>query len=83
MAAADVEGPTLFCERPEWEDVTPIAQYENITPLAPIFYSNECASCVVQPASVDLTCSHNVLEFRLHIVHLLLVSCDVCRQGCH
>ncbi|EIM88998.1 protein prenylyltransferase [Stereum hirsutum FP-91666 SS1] len=41
MPAVDVEGPTLFCERPEWEDVTPIAQYENITPLAPIFYSNE------------------------------------------
>jgi len=32
----------LFAERPEWSDVVPISQYENIQPLAPIFYSPEC-----------------------------------------
>ncbi|TFY80084.1 hypothetical protein EWM64_g3931 [Hericium alpestre] len=31
----------LFGELPEWSDVTPIPQYEGITPLAPIFYSAE------------------------------------------
>ncbi|KAH9963002.1 hypothetical protein BC827DRAFT_1369967 [Russula dissimulans] len=31
----------LFAERPEWSDVLPISQYENIQPLAPIFYSPE------------------------------------------
>jgi hypothetical protein len=35
----------LYAERPEWSDVVPIAQYENIQPLAPIFYSPECAQC--------------------------------------
>ncbi|KAI9509310.1 protein prenylyltransferase [Russula earlei] len=28
-------------ERPEWTDVVPVPQYENIQPLAPIFYSPE------------------------------------------
>jgi len=32
----------LYAERPEWSDVVPIPQYENIQPLAPIFYSPEC-----------------------------------------
>ncbi|KAF4613188.1 hypothetical protein D9613_011128 [Agrocybe pediades] len=31
----------LYSERPEWSDVQPLEQYENITPLAPIFYSPE------------------------------------------
>ena len=32
----------LYAERPEWSDVVPIPQYENLQPLAPIFYSPEC-----------------------------------------
>src|SRR6266852_6618485 len=32
----------LYAERPEWSDVVPISQYENLQPLAPIFYSPEC-----------------------------------------
>ncbi|EKM57639.1 uncharacterized protein PHACADRAFT_251373 [Phanerochaete carnosa HHB-10118-sp] len=33
-------GPPLYCERPEWADVTPIPQYEGVSsPIAPIFYT--------------------------------------------
>jgi len=28
----------FFCERPDWEDITPLEQYENTPPIAPIFY---------------------------------------------
>ncbi|KAG6828819.1 hypothetical protein H0H92_006644 [Tricholoma furcatifolium] len=31
----------LYSERPEWSDVTPLAQYEDPDPIAPIFYSAE------------------------------------------
>lgn len=34
----------LFAERREWADIVPLEQYENITPLAPIFYTPECQS---------------------------------------
>ncbi|KAG6900460.1 hypothetical protein C0993_010178, partial [Termitomyces sp. T159_Od127] len=34
-------GPLLYTERPEWGDVTPLAQYEDANPIAPIFYSAE------------------------------------------
>jgi len=40
---SDDEVP-LFSERPDWADVVPLEQYENINPLAPIFYTEECAS---------------------------------------
>ena len=36
--------PLLFCERPDWADLTPLEQYENLTPIAPILYSEECKS---------------------------------------
>ncbi|KAH7928588.1 protein prenylyltransferase [Leucogyrophana mollusca] len=39
--AIEEEQSILFAERPEWADVTPLAQYENINPVAPIFYTNE------------------------------------------
>jgi len=42
--ASDADGATehvLYAERPEWADVVPVAQYENVQPLAPIFYSPE------------------------------------------
>lgn len=38
MAATRV----LYSESPEWADVTPQQQYENVDPLAPIFYTEEC-----------------------------------------
>ncbi|KAF8069038.1 hypothetical protein FPV67DRAFT_1580714 [Lyophyllum atratum] len=31
----------LYAERPEWNDVTPLPQYEDANPIAPIFYSEE------------------------------------------
>ncbi|KIY48940.1 protein prenylyltransferase [Fistulina hepatica ATCC 64428] len=33
--------PILYSERPEWQDVKPLPQYENVNPLAPIFYTDE------------------------------------------
>jgi hypothetical protein len=38
----DTTEHVLYAERPEWSDVVPIPQYENIQPLAPIFYTPEC-----------------------------------------
>jgi protein farnesyltransferase/geranylgeranyltransferase type-1 subunit alpha len=38
----DTTGQILYAERPEWSDVVPIPQYENVQPLAPIFYSPDC-----------------------------------------
>jgi hypothetical protein len=43
--AENTAEPVLYAERSEWSDVVPIAQYENIQPLAPIFYSPECTHC--------------------------------------
>lgn len=46
-------GPLLYTERPEWRDVTPLAQYEDANPIAPIFYSEECTqSLVSSPESI-------------------------------
>jgi hypothetical protein len=36
------DSPLLFRERPDWADLTPLEQYENLTPIAPILYSEEC-----------------------------------------
>jgi len=36
------EEEKLYSQRAEWADVLPLEQYENITPLAPIFYTKEC-----------------------------------------
>lgn len=38
------DSPTLFSESPEWADVTPIEQYENMNPIAQIYYTPECES---------------------------------------
>ncbi len=43
----DTTEHVFYAERPEWADVVPVAQYENIQPLAPIFYSPQCK----QPSS--------------------------------
>ena len=57
--ACDVDRATehvLYAERPEWADVVPVAQYENVQPLAPIFYSPECThlSVVLRIVLIDL-----------------------------
>jgi protein farnesyltransferase/geranylgeranyltransferase type-1 subunit alpha len=39
---AEEEKP-LYSQRSEWSDVVPLEQYENVTPLAPIFYTDECS----------------------------------------
>ncbi|KAI0049176.1 protein prenylyltransferase [Auriscalpium vulgare] len=39
MAPVDIADSVPYSERPEWSDLTPVAQYENIQPLAPIFYN--------------------------------------------
>jgi protein farnesyltransferase/geranylgeranyltransferase type-1 subunit alpha len=56
---SDVDDTTehvLYAERPEWADLVPVAQYENIQPLAPIFYSPECTqpSVVLRTVLIDL-----------------------------
>jgi len=35
-------GALLYSQRPEWQDVTPLPQHESLSPLAPIFYTDEC-----------------------------------------
>lgn len=44
MPAASESAPELprYADRPEWSDVIPIQQYENMNPLAPIFYTDAC-----------------------------------------
>lgn len=37
------EDQPLFANKPEWADVVPLEQYEGTTPIAPIFYTPECA----------------------------------------
>lgn len=43
MSKIFVDAPPLYAENPDWADVTPQAQYENVNPLAPIFYTEECS----------------------------------------
>lgn len=42
MPPVDIADSVPYSERPEWSDLTPVAQYENIQPLAPIFYNPDC-----------------------------------------
>ena len=46
QSSEDEDEVVLFANRPEWQDITPIPQHENITPVAPIFYTDECESLV-------------------------------------
>lgn len=43
------EEKLLYSQRPEWTDVLPLEQYENISPLAPIFYTDECEQTNLSP----------------------------------
>lgn len=42
MSHSSDEKETLYSQRKDWEDVVPIPQHETITPVAPIFYTDEC-----------------------------------------
>lgn len=42
MSSVFAKPEGLYAEQPEWADVTPLSQYENVNPLAPILYSAEC-----------------------------------------
>lgn len=32
----------LYCENPDWKDVTPVAQDDGPNPLVPIAYAQDC-----------------------------------------
>lgn len=51
--SAEFEDVMLYAERPEWEDVVPVPQYQGVDALAPINYSPECPSalCCLTPTS--------------------------------
>ncbi len=40
----------FYSTKPEWKDVAPLEQYENINPLAPILYTDECLSLYLVPS---------------------------------
>ncbi|KAF7316368.1 hypothetical protein MIND_00155600 [Mycena indigotica] len=64
--------PTPYSERPEWSDVTPLAQYEKANPLAPILYTEEYKDAtgylraVVQSGEK----SERVLQLTEHVIRL-------------
>ena len=39
----------MYSERTDWADVVPVPQYDSavVAPIAPIFYSPECESCLL------------------------------------
>ena len=45
----------LLADDPEWADVVPIRQYENVNPIAPIFYNEECPYGSYPNLRVELT----------------------------
>jgi protein farnesyltransferase/geranylgeranyltransferase type-1 subunit alpha len=58
MANIFDEDRLLFRERPDWADLTPLEQYENLTPIAPILYSEECKQ---RSFSFSIFCILNVV----------------------
>lgn len=60
----------LYAERPEWQDVTPISQYEGMNPIAPIFYTPEYKDATDYFRGVVKTGekSERVLELTLAII---------------
>jgi len=64
--------PTLYSTRPEWADVTPVAQYEKANPLAPILYTEEYKDAtgylraVVQSGEK----SERVMKLTEHVIRL-------------
>lgn len=43
MSAETPDDEPLYANRSDWKDIEPVEQYEDINPLAPIFYTEECA----------------------------------------
>lgn len=62
----------LYADRPEWSDVTPLAQYEDANPIAPIFYSPEYRDATDYFRGVVKTGekSERVLKLTEHIIRL-------------
>ncbi|KZS96213.1 protein prenylyltransferase [Sistotremastrum niveocremeum HHB9708] len=62
----------LYSERPEWSDIQPIAQYETVTPVAPIFYSDEYKDATGYFRAVVKANerSERVLQLTEHIIRL-------------
>ncbi|KAF7325872.1 hypothetical protein MKEN_00438000 [Mycena kentingensis (nom. inval.)] len=64
--------PVLYSARPEWSDVTGVAQYEHTNPLAPILYSEEYKDAtdylraIVQSGEK----SARVLQLTEHVIRL-------------
>ena len=42
MSTETPDDEPLYANRSDWKDVEPLEQYEDINPLAPIFYTEEC-----------------------------------------
>jgi hypothetical protein len=42
MSQSTEDGFIPYSQREEWADVVPIAQHESLTPVAPIFYTDNC-----------------------------------------
>ncbi|KAJ3773518.1 hypothetical protein FB446DRAFT_732465 [Lentinula raphanica] len=61
-----------YVDRPGWDDVVPIEQYENGSPLAPIFYTNEYKDVANYFRGIVKTGekSERVLELTEHIIRL-------------
>ncbi|KAF5389554.1 hypothetical protein D9757_004148 [Collybiopsis confluens] len=64
--------PPHYADRPEWSDVVPIEQFENMNPLAPIFYSTEYKDAADYFRGIIKTeeKSQRVLELTEHLIRL-------------
>ncbi|THV01866.1 protein prenylyltransferase [Dendrothele bispora CBS 962.96] len=62
----------LYAEQPEWADVIPIPQYENVEPLAPILYTPEYKDATDYFRGIVKTGekSQRVLSLTEHIIRL-------------
>ncbi|KIP06799.1 hypothetical protein PHLGIDRAFT_106551 [Phlebiopsis gigantea 11061_1 CR5-6] len=73
LSSEDDVAPLLYCERPEWQDVTPISQYEAVSsPIAPIFYTPEYKDATNYFRGVVKTgeTSERVLELTERIIRM-------------
>ncbi|KIK68575.1 hypothetical protein GYMLUDRAFT_36037 [Collybiopsis luxurians FD-317 M1] len=64
--------PPRYTDRPEWSDVVPVEQFENMNPLAPIFYSSEYKDAADYFRGIVKTGekSQRVLELTEHLIRL-------------
>lgn len=65
-------GVLPYSQRPEWRDITPIPQHESLSPLAPIFYTDEYRDCTDYFRGIVKTgeTSNRVLELTEDIIRL-------------